>query len=372
MSGMQEMNLENGLIDQLETALASRELSKRAELLRHVADLFVFGSGKFTDEQIDLFDEVMSTLLRTIECAARASFGSRLSRLPDAPRGTIRLLAFDDAPEVAAPVLEPSPRLDEASLAEIARSKSQDHLLAIAGRSQLTELVTDVLIERGNSDVAARAAGNAGAKFSTQGISKLIGRARDNGALAMCIWGRPDIPRETLLKLFLHASEMVRCKLETADPRQTALIRSAIAEGSDELQTTARAGSSEHAQALAEVRSLHSGRQLDEARVLGFIGERSFDKTAVALSLMSDMPIGVIERALVRSEPEQILILAKAIGLSWDTTKAILMFQPGSAHEARERLEQCFASFLRLNPNTAKTALQFYRLRERASQSPPH
>ena len=372
MSGMQEMNLENGLIDQLEAALASRELSKRAELLRHVADLFVFGSGQFTDEQIDLFDEVMSMLLQTIECAARASFGSRLSGLPDAPRRTIRLLAFDDAPEVAAPVLEHSPWLDEASLAENARSKSQDHLLAIAGRSQLTELVTDVLVQRGNRDVVLRTAGNDGASFSAMGVSRLVTRARDNGALAMCIWARPDIPRETLLKLFVHASEMVRCKLEAADPRQAALIRNAIAEGSDELQAMARAGSSGHARAMAEVRSLHSGGQLDEARVLGFIGERSFDKTAVALSLMGDLPIGVIERALVRSQPEQILILAKAIGLSWNATKAILSFQSGSAHEARERLEQCFASFLRLKPNTAKAALQFYRLRERASQGAPH
>jgi hypothetical protein len=87
---------------------------------------------------------------------------------------------------------------------------------------------------------------------------------------------------------------------------------------------------------------------------------------------MSDLPIGAIERALVRSEPEQILILAKAIGLSWDTTKAILTFQPGSVHEAKERLEQCFASFLRLKPNTAKAALQFYRLRERAGQGSVH
>jgi hypothetical protein len=106
--------------------------------------------------------------------------------------------------------------------------------------------------------------------------------------------------------------------------------------------------------------------------VLGFIGERSFDKTAVALSLMSDLPVGAVERALVRSEPAQILILAKAIGLSWNTTKAILTFQPGSAQEARERLEQCFASFLRLKPSTAKAALQFYLLRERANQGPPH
>ena len=159
------MNLTNGLIDQLEIALASPELSKRAELLRQVADLFVLGSGKFSDVQIDLFDEVMSTLLKNIECTARATFGSRLSRLPDAPLRTIRLLAFDDAPEVAAPVLEHSPRLDEVTLAENARTKSQDHLLAIAGRSQLTEPVTDVLVERGNSDVAVRTAGNGGARF---------------------------------------------------------------------------------------------------------------------------------------------------------------------------------------------------------------
>ncbi|MGX1320622.1 uncharacterized protein (DUF2336 family) [Bradyrhizobium sp. USDA 377] len=370
------MNLENSLIDQLEIALANPELSKRAELLRHVADLFVFGSGKFSDEQIDLFDEVMSTLLKNIECTARAAFGSRLSRLPDAPRRTIRMLAFDDAPEVAAPVLEHSPRLDEASLAENARTKSQDHLLAIAGRIRLREPVTDVLVERGNNAVALRTAGNGGASFSPQGMSGLVRRARDNGALAMCIWARPDIPRETLLKLFVHASEMVRRKLEAADPRQAALIRSAIAEGSDELQSMARVGSSEHARALAEVRSLHSGGQLDEARVLGFIGERSFDKTAVALSLMTDLPIGAIERALVRSEPEQILILAKAIGLSWETTKAILTFQPGSAQESKERskerLEECFASFLRLKPSTAKAALQFYRLRERAGRDPVH
>ncbi|MET4120191.1 uncharacterized protein (DUF2336 family) [Bradyrhizobium sp. JR4.1] len=366
------MTLENGLIDRLEIALASRELSKRAELLRQVADLFVVGSGKFTDEQIDLFDEVMSALLKNIECAARAAFGSRLSGLPDAPRRTIRLLAFDDAPEVAAPVLEHSPQLDEASLAENARTKSQDHLLAIAGRSLLTEPVTDALLERGNNDVAMRTAGNDGASFSTNGMSKLLSRARDNGALAMCIWARPDIPRETMLKLFVHASEMVRSKLEAADPRQAALTRRAIAEGSDELQAMARAGSSEHARALAEVTSLYSSGQLDEARVLGFIGERSLDKTAVALSLMSDLPIGAIERAVVRSQPEQILILAKAIGLSWDTTKAILTLYPGEAHESRERLEQCFASFLRLSPNTAKAALQFYRLRERAGPGPVH
>lgn len=366
------MGMQDSLIDQLEGALASKELSKRAEVLRHVTDLFVFGSGKFTGEQIDLFDEVMSKLVEAIEVSARVAFGSRLARLPDAPGRTIRLLAFDDVIDVAAPVLEHSPRLDEAALTENARTKSQDHLLAIAGRSQLTEPVTDVLLERGSNEVAARTAGNCGARISTQGMSTLVRRARDNSALAMCVWSRPDIPRETLLKLFGQASELVRRKLEAADPRQATQIRGAVLQASDELQTTARAGSGEHAQAFADVRSTHSRGMLDEARLLGFVEERSFDKTAVALSLMCDLSIGVVERALVGGEPEQLLILARAIGLSWETTKAILRFQEGPDAMTRERLDTCLASFLRLKPSTANAALQFYRFRERASQGPAH
>jgi uncharacterized protein (DUF2336 family) len=366
------MSTRDSVIDQLEGALASKDLLNRVEVLRRVTDLFVCGSGKFSDEQIDLFDEVMGKLVETVELAARIAFGSRLAKVPDAPGRVIHLLAFDDAIEVAAPVLEHSPQLDEASLAENARTRSQGHMLAIAGRSILTEPVTDILVDRGNNEVAARTAGNSGASFSKFGVSKLVRRARDNGDLALCVWSRPDIPRQDLLKLFVHASEVVRRKLEAADPRRAALVRSVVADASEEVQATARAGSNEHAGALAQVRSLQSLGKLDEARLLNFVRERNFDKTAVALSVMCDLPIGLIERALVQSEPEQLLILTKAIDLSWDTTKAILTFQAGRDGAPKERLDQCFASFLRLRPKTAKTALQFYRLREQANREPLH
>ena len=91
-----------------------------------------------------------------------------------------------------------------------------------------------------------------------------------------------------------------------------------------------------------------------------------FDKTAVALSLLCDLPIGLAERALVQGEPDQLLVLGKAIDLSWETTKAMLTMQAGPGGLLKERLDQCFASFFRLQPKTARTALQFYRLREKA------
>jgi uncharacterized protein (DUF2336 family) len=362
------MNAQENLIDQLEGVLASKDLSRRAEILRRVTDLFIHGSGKFSDDQVDLFGDVMSKLVGEIEFAARVAFGRRIAGVADAPGKVIRTLAFDDAIEVAAPVLTHSARLDDAALVENARTKSQGHLLAISGRSVLTEAVTDILVDRGNHQVVSSTAGNRGAKFSTSGMSTLIMRAHDNGDLALRVWSRPDIPRPDLVKLFAHASEIVRGKLEAADPRRAALIRTAVAEASEEIQAAARAGSDEHAQALAHVRSLHKLGQLDEARLLDFVREGNFDRTAVALSMMCNLPIGLIERALVQSEPEQLLVFAKAIDLSWETAKAILTLPAGRSGLTKERLNQCLASFFRLQPKTARTALQFYRLRERANR----
>jgi hypothetical protein len=84
---------------------------------------------------------------------------------------------------------------------------------------------------------------------------------------------------------------------------------------------------------------------------------------------MCDLPIGLVERALVQNQTEQILVLAKAINLSWVTTVALLLLQAGVNGSSRQHLDQCFTNFSRLQPKTAQTALQFYRMREKASRS---
>jgi uncharacterized protein (DUF2336 family) len=362
-------NPQLNLIDELEAISASKDLSRRAEVLRRVTDLFVLGSGKFTEDQVELFDDVMGKLLKNIESSARARFGSRLARFPDAPPKVIRELAFDDSIEVAGPILSKSERLDENALLENARTKSQDHLLSISSRKLLVEAVTDVLVERGNQTVVSSTARNGGARFSDFGIATLVQKACDDGDLALCVWSRPDIPRHNLIKLFVEASEFVKSKLVEADPRRAELIKSLVAEASDQIQTKARAGSNVFAQAQLYVNSLYSSQKLDEAQLLVFVNEGSFDRVTAALSLMCDLPIGLVERAFVQNQTEQILVLAKAIDLSWVTTVALLLLQAGINGSSRQRLDQCFASFSRLQQKTAQTALQFYRMRDKARRS---
>ena len=64
-------------------------------------------------------------------------------------------------------------------------------------------------------------------------------------------------------------------------------------------------------------------RRISESDVYEYARDRKFEETAIALSIMCDTPIDVVERALLDPGAEIVLILAKVAGLSPSTTKAI-------------------------------------------------
>jgi len=357
----------NSVIDELEEAIASKEIGRRADTLRRVTDLFVSGCSGFSGDQIALFDDVMNLLAREIESAARALFGQRLAPIANAPPRIMRALALDDEIEVAGPVLTRSASLDEATLLEGARTKSQDHLLAISRRETLAEVVTDVLVERGDQRVAQGTAENPGAKFSELGYSTLVERSGHDPELALRVLSRRDLPRQHLLKAFADASETVRRKLEAADRGKANMLRDMVAQASDEIQTEARKRSAEHAAARAFVQGLDELGKLTAAQLEASATEGKFDEAAIALSIMSGLSIGLIERLLTQDRSDPILIVAKAIGLAWDTTKALLLLQAGHRVSSTHEINRSLAKFNKLRTETAKTAVQFYRLRERAA-----
>jgi uncharacterized protein (DUF2336 family) len=334
-----------------------------------VTDLFVSGNTKFSDDQIALFDDVMSQLAREIDASARAAFGGRLASLSEAPPQVLRELALDDEIAVAEPILRGAAQLDGATLVEGARTKSQQHLMAISRRSYLPESVTDVLVERGNREVALSTACNAGAQFSEYGYSTLVQRSESDGDLAVCVWSRKESPRQHLLRLFADASESVRARLKAADRGKADLIRDMVAKASEQFQAEIRRRSAEYSAAEAAVRSLYKYGGLSVTGLAEFARMGKFDETTIALSLLSNLPIGLIERAFTQEASEQVLVLAKAMGLTWDDTKALLLLKSASKSGAVDDLDLCRARFARLKSETALKTIQFYRLRERAASA---
>ncbi len=354
------------LIDELEDAIAHTDLRHRANVMRRLTDLFIMNGAGFSEEHIAMFDEVMSRLVAAIDSSARAEFGDLLATNPNAPAKTSRILALDDEIKVAGPILSHSSAIDEATLIEGAKTKSQDHLYAISLRDTIGEAVTDVLLERGDTAVVRSTAKNPGAKFSEFGHTTLVTRSQADGELALRVWSRSDIPRQHLLSLFAAASEDVQKQLETADRQKVQLYRYLVAQAKTQIQTKLREDSPSYAQARPLVEALHRAGGLNGDTLASFAQAGKFDEVAVALSFLCDLPVGHIERAIVHHRADHLMVLAKAIGLSWETTRAILQMRGPAKSVSPADMESNGSSFAKLQQKTAVSAMHFYRLRARA------
>jgi uncharacterized protein (DUF2336 family) len=193
------------LIAELDATLRRTSVSRHLEMLRHVTNLFLVSAKYLSSNHVAVFDDVMGRLIEKAETPALIELSEKLAPLNNAPVNVIGRLSSNDDISVSGPILEKSNVLNDQALAEIAATKRQNLLVAIAGRPQVSDIVTDVLVDRGNSEVAHKVIANPGASISELGFVKLIGHAKADKTLAAAIANRKDLPPELIpfLKLAL-------------------------------------------------------------------------------------------------------------------------------------------------------------------------
>jgi uncharacterized protein (DUF2336 family) len=358
------MLAQQSLITELEDAISCGSADRRLDTLRRVCDLFETGANMYSDEQVELFDDVIGRLAASIEAKARVELSNRLAPIANAPVKVVKHLATDDLIEVAGPVLAQCARLDDEDLIGTARAKGQQHLLAISQRASLSEAVTDVLVTRGDREVVHLVAQNGGARFSDAAFGMLVERSANDDALAQRVGIRADIPRRHFVDLLAKASASVQKKLVAANPHAADHIRYVVAHIEGKLND---AQARDYKASRSRVEALHRAGKLGESEVHSFAKSEKFEETAVALSLLSGLPIEAVEQALLDERPDMVLILAKAMGFSWATAKLVLLLRTGGRGAAQHDLDLALQSFDRLQVSTAQRAVRFYQSRQGAS-----
>jgi uncharacterized protein (DUF2336 family) len=355
------------LLDDLEHAFAAGSEAQRENMLSRITDLFVSGAGSYSAHQVVLFDEIIGKLAATIEAKARARLAARLAPLPNAPRGVIHRLAFDDDISVAGPVLGLSEQIADSDLVVNANTKSQQHLAAISERKTLGEEVTDVLVTRGDQQVVRKVTKNPGAHFSFTGFRMLVRRSAGDDMLALQLGARQDLPRQHFLRLLDQASAAVRTRLMAENPSAGSAVDGVVREIDGAIRSEARKNSFNYTVAQADIAALRRAGRLNEETVQGFARDRRFEHIAVAVSLLAQVDIDMVERALLAPGQDFLLILMKLGGFSWATAKTILMLKAGGGGIAQQDLDRALASFGRLQVGTARRVLSFYQARSDAS-----
>jgi uncharacterized protein (DUF2336 family) len=357
------MGAVSSLLPELEDVIQHGSRRKRVEALQRITALFLADASGFGDAHVDLFDDIFGLLIKEIETAARAEFANRLAPISNAPVKVIRALANDDDIAVAGPVLKLAPRLQEADLVDLAKTKSQAHLRAISARQTLGEAVTDVLVRRGDREVARGVADNRGARISETGFFRLVKRAESDGILAEKVGLRPEIPAQMFGELLTKATTIVRKRLlASATPELKAEIRRVLAKVSGEVG--ARVGPRDYRAAQRVVLSLHRAGRMDEAALAAFAGDGKYEETVVALAALAKVPINVADRLMASERSDPVLILCRAAGMSWPTVKSVITVQPDGKAPSSQGLDSAFANYGQLSASTAQRVVRFWQVRQ--------
>ena len=361
------MSAAPSLIDELESAMHAGSSARRAVMLQRVTDLFLQSAQTYSPDQVALFDDVMIRLADQIEKQALVQLSAQLAPVVAAPVKVVERLACDNDIAVSRPVIEQSRVLTDKVLIDIAGSKSQDHLAAIAGRSTVSESVTDALIERADKQVTLKVARNAGARFSRHGLSKVADRAHDDEVLAQAIVDRQDVPAEVFEDLLSKATEVVRQRLQAdANPQIRAKIDQTLVAISSKVGAAA---SDRLAQRNQSAASPAQGTSWLKLRLGELARQERRSDTIATLAALSKLPIEAVQ-SLLRAEAEDgVLILCKALELSWPDAEPVLAVMTGKAGTAASATDPAAEKYARLSTETAHRVVRFVKACKTVSPS---
>jgi uncharacterized protein (DUF2336 family) len=354
--------LDHSIISELEDAVKNGSSEKRVDTLRQVTNLFLHDGERLSDDQVKVFDDVLCLLVARVESRARAELATRLAPIDYAPFDVIQHLARDEEISVAGSVLAGSNRLRTSDLVEIASTRGQEHLLAISGRSNLPEAVTDVIVDRGEQKVIRKLAGNATARFSDAGYSGIVAHADADDELTEILGLRIDLPLKFLHDLLRRATSAVRAKLAALAPPELQeeikrILKSIAAVAGDDAVSARDFGRAEKL-----VKLLKEHNELNDAAMVKFAGAKKFDDVAAALALLNNVPTDMMARLLEGPRSDLILIPCKSAGLNWLAVEAILSNRPQQQPISEPTLKLALKDYGKLSVETAQRTLRFWQV----------
>jgi uncharacterized protein (DUF2336 family) len=181
----------------------------RKALVDAVGDLFRNKGDVLSDLERALMSEILRQIIHEVEMSVRRRLSDRLAQMKDAPHDLILRLA-NDSIEVAHPILIDSDLLHDIDLVEIIQHRTLQHQLAIAMRRNLSESVTEALVETGNSDVIKTMLGNPEARLSKATMEYLVEEAKRMDGYQNPLLHRPDLEPELAKRMYWWVSAALR------------------------------------------------------------------------------------------------------------------------------------------------------------------
>jgi uncharacterized protein (DUF2336 family) len=316
----------------------------RRQLLNAVTDLFL-RDGEPTEAAKSHYGEIALQTLPHLPAEERRDYAEGVAATPTLPRQVAVALADDADADVARLVLKLSPVLTDSDLAAVALGQTQAHLLAIAERARLSESLTEILVERGDSAVLETVSSNEGASFSDSGFERLL--ERGDAAVGQALSRRSDLAPDRAQRV-LHIVQQ---------------LTEAGEAGSREAATLARQARQQRREVRLLIADLQSGeRKLDDIVVMLAEEDRAVHLAqvlAVAAGIANDQVL----RALLQRDVSAAAVLCRVLQIGKETFREVLELRRRRLYFANQDLDADCDAYVALDLATAERTLRFLRLK---------
>ncbi len=152
-----------------------------------------FDAATLNDEERRIAEDIFRILSKDAEIRVRQALSAHLRANPDLPHDVALTLARD-VDSVALPILKASDVLTDEDLITIVRDHGPAKQSAIAQRTQVSEQVSDVLVDTGNEDAVARLVRNEGAQISEAAYDRVVDNYSSSTPVTDSLTRRSDLP----------------------------------------------------------------------------------------------------------------------------------------------------------------------------------
>ena len=340
---------------------------ERRELLREVTDLFLADADAYSETEREHFGAIMGRVAKDMEVAVRQDLAHTLATVPTAPHALIQQLAQDEF-GVAREVIAQSPVLEDGDLVQIAKTKGQEYLEAIAVRPTVSTAVSDALVTRGSDAVLVKLVANSGAMLSRAAMEKVVDRSEESEALQAPLIGRRDLPVDLLNEMFSFVSTKLRTQIiQTIDGLPQDVLDKALTQTQTRFAREVRQIKQADQKARVFVAEKAQRKELNEALLVQLMRAGQTTEFVHAFARLADIDVKTAQRIVQARNTEGIAIVARSARFDRSTFSTLALLLDASPTRSSEATRDLLALYDQVTPESAQRVMRFWKVRRDAN-----
>lgn len=305
--------------------------SIRLVLARKIAAFLAQPDSVPSPDQVRLFNETLGALIGDRAVAVRRIIAVAAAAHPGLPSDLVYRLAEDEDDAVAIPVLQDSPDLTEAQLAELvaryaeAQRRADDvregeaRMMAVAGRKVVSMDLVARLVESDDDKVIETVIENDGADISEDTLEDLAERAETKPTWHAPLVSRPRLTSKAVLSLVRYVAEGLLRALrgrEDLDAHTLSVVEQEMKTRLSRSISGSRAAEDDDEKAMTRAAELLAKGRLDSEELSEALMNGDETLVAAGLAILSDYNMAFVRHVRATKSAKGVVSLAWKAGMT--------------------------------------------------------